>query len=63
MKHKHNILVMSAAMAVAPFALSAQTDVQADEVQDSVYMVKTAFRFSNKVFSTYSTFQLSAVFL
>ena len=44
MKHKHNILVMSAAMAVAPFALSAQTDVQADEVQDSVYMVKTAFR-------------------
>jgi TonB-linked SusC/RagA family outer membrane protein len=44
MKHKHNILVMSAALAVAPFALSAQTDVQADEVQDSVYMVKTAFR-------------------
>ena len=43
MKHKHNILVMSAAMAVAPFALSAQTDVQA-EAQDSVYMVKTAFR-------------------
>ena len=36
---------MSAALAVAPFALSAQTDVQADpEVQDSVYMVKTAFR-------------------
>ena len=44
MKHKHNILVMSAAMAVAPFALSAQTDVQTEEVQDSVYMVKTAFR-------------------
>ena len=35
---------MSAAMAVAPFALSAQTDVQTEEVQDSVYMVKTAFR-------------------
>lgn len=44
MKHKHNILVMSAAMAVAPFALSAQTDVQADEAQDSAYMVNTAFR-------------------
>ncbi|MBO7145661.1 MAG: SusC/RagA family TonB-linked outer membrane protein [Salinivirgaceae bacterium] len=42
MKHKHNILVLSAAMAVAPFALSAQTET--DEVQDSVYMVKTAFR-------------------
>ena len=35
---------MSAALAVAPFALSAQTDVQAEEAQDSVYMVKTAFR-------------------
>ena len=36
---------MSAALAVAPFALSAQTDVQAEpEIQDSVYMVKTAFR-------------------
>ncbi len=44
MKHKHNILVMSAALAVAPFAAGAQTDVQAEEVQDSVYMVKTAFR-------------------
>lgn len=44
MKHKHNILVMSAALAIAPYALSAQADVQADEVQDSVYMVKTAFR-------------------
>ncbi|MBO7593766.1 MAG: SusC/RagA family TonB-linked outer membrane protein [Salinivirgaceae bacterium] len=44
MKHKHNILVMSAAMVIAPFALSAQTDVEAEEVQDSVYMVKTAFR-------------------
>lgn len=31
-------------MAVAPFALNAQTDVQAEAVQDSVYMVKTAFR-------------------
>ena len=45
MKHKHNILVMSAALAVAPFAAGAQTDVQAEsDVQDSVYMVKTAFR-------------------
>ena len=42
MKHKHNILVMSAAMAVAPLALSAQTDDGA--LEDSVYMVKTAFR-------------------
>ena len=44
MKHKHNILVMSAALAFAPFALSAQTDAQAEDIQDSVYMVKTAFR-------------------
>ncbi len=45
MKHKHNILVMSAALAIAPFALSAQTDAQAEpQTEDSVYMVKTAFR-------------------
>ena len=45
MKHKHNILVMSAALAIAPFALSAQTDAQAEpQSEDSVYMVKTAFR-------------------
>ena len=31
-------------MAFAPFALNAQTDVQTEDVQDSVYMVKTAFR-------------------
>ncbi len=45
MKHKHNILVMCATMAIAPFALSAQTDTQAEsEIADSAYMVKTAFR-------------------
>jgi TonB-linked SusC/RagA family outer membrane protein len=44
MKHKHNILVLSAALAFAPFALNAQTEEQTEEVQDSVYMVKTAFR-------------------
>lgn len=44
MKHKHNLLIMSAALVFAPFALNAQTDEQAEEVQDSVYMVKTAFR-------------------
>lgn len=31
-------------MAFAPFALNAQTDVQTEDVQDSAYMVKTAFR-------------------
>ncbi len=44
MKHKHNILVLSAALAFAPFASNAQTEEQAEESQDSVYMVKTAFR-------------------
>lgn len=45
MKHKHIILVMSAALVTVPFALSAQTDFPAEsDVQDSVYMVKTAFR-------------------
>lgn len=45
MKHKNNILAISTVLIFAPFAMRAQTDaVTEPEKQDSIYMVKTAFR-------------------
>lgn len=47
MRHIHNKIFICAALATAPFVMSAQNDVQAETIgqpADSVYMVQTAFR-------------------
>jgi len=49
MKHKNNLLSISAALILAPYAICAQTDASAKpQMQDSAYMVKTAFRSVNQ---------------